>query len=216
MSMCILLCMQTRLTCISYLQENNVARLCNYRTYCVPVGNNRLLTNITALQNAVGDFVSKAKLEGAHLNIILAPELLREQLIRHTKSDVSLEDIVQEPELHTESCMQYVGPIDDGFLFYISHIAQSLKLQLQLWHHTLPVHMHSIISPFAAQLHVYKHKAASTFSRARLVQDIDIDRVRIPALFELDVQRMLKIDQHIRCNNQDIVYAWGSYLGALQ
>ena len=169
---------------------------------------------MTALQEALFDFIATFKLYAAYLNIVLGADLLTERLIVHAKSDASLEELIHERTVHTLYHAEHIGPHEEGFLFYVYGISQPLRLQLALLHHQLPVHMHQVISPWHAQAKVYKYITASVFSQARLVQDIDILHVQIPAVFSSEIfRRLVKTNPGVVYEHSDIVHAWGSFLG---
>lgn len=204
-----------RAVCVRFVWDGLCMRMQDYRVYHIPIGNARLLTNITGLQAALVDFITTFKLHGSYLSIVLGPDLLQERVIRHSKSDATPDEIVPERDAHTLYHMQHIGPHEDTFLFYLYAVSQPFKLQLELLHHRLPVHMHCVVSPLQAQIEVYKRIAAPAFSQARLAQEIDVEKVYIPSVFSPEVlRRSIKIDLNIVYNAQDVVSAWGSFLGA--
>lgn len=203
-----------RVACMRFVDDGPYVRLQDYRAYHITLGNAQLLDNITELQEAIIDFVTAFNMQAAYLSIVLAADLLHERLVLHAKSDITLEAL-QDPDPHMVYQLQHIGPHEDAFLFYIFGISHALRLQLHLLHHRLPVHMHRVISPLHAQIEVYKRIAASAFSQARLVQELHVEGVRIPAVFSPEVlRRSIKIEPSASFVHEDVVYAWGSFLGA--
>lgn len=204
-----------RAVCIRFVPDGPYVRMQAYRTYHIPVGSTRLLYNVSALQAAVTDFITTFKLNSAYLSIVLGADLLSEHVIRHAKSDAQLTELLQERAAHTLYQVRHIGPHEDAFLFYVCAVSQPLRLQLEMFHHQLPVHMHRVVSSLNAQIEVYKRIAAPAFSQARLAQEIDTERVHIPTVFSPELlRRSVKIDPGMVYNSQDVVHAWGSYLGA--
>jgi hypothetical protein len=204
-------------TCVTFIRENEHLQVRNYHEYHIPIGDMRSLDNITALQGAIDHFITEKKLHFSYVTVVLAPDLLDERLILHSKSDAHLADLLPDYGMHVKYQVQYIGSQEDGFLFYVCGIAHALIMQLQMLHQKLPIHTHHIVSPFYAQMNVYAHVTASAFSRARLVQEIDFDRVCIPIVFSHEVlRRSIKIDVDTACTDQDLVYVWGSLLGVMR
>lgn len=203
-----------RAVCVRFVPEQGYVRLQDYRSYSFALGNAQLFFNITQLSDVISNFITSFDLQAAYLNIVLTPDLVQERLVQYAKSDATLEDL-QAHAMHTAYQLQYVGPHEDAFLFYICGISQVLKLQLGLIHNRLPVHMYRVISPLHAQIEVYKRIAAPAFSQARLVHELHMQRVQIPAVFSPEVlRRAIKIESNTSFVHEDIVYAWGSFLGA--
>lgn len=204
-----------RAVCVRFVHDGSCLRLQDYRAYCITPGDAQSLCNIAELHDCITDFVTTFNVRAAYLSIVLTADFLQERLVHHVKSDALFEELLGKPEMHTAYQLQYVGPYEDGFLFYICGVSQALRLQLQLLFHRLPLHMHRVISSFHAQTEVYKHTMKSTFSQARLVQELHVERVHIPAVFSPEVVcKSIKIEPGISFVQEDIVYAWGSFLGA--
>lgn len=183
------------------------------RAYEISIGNEHIFFNTTALQDAVADFIEICSLQAAYISVVLGEDLAKEHLILHAKSDVSLEELLP-CESHTEYCLDYIGPRENQFLLYVCAVSHMLMLQVGIFHYQLPVHLHSVVSPLNAYIQVYKHIAGSAFSQARLAHEIDLERMVIPAVFSTEIiRRSIKIKSGKAYTNQDIILAWGSFLG---
>lgn len=205
---------QDRAVCARFVREGAFTHLQDYRAYDLAQASPQLLFNSTELHTVINDFINTFNLQAAYLHIVLASDLVQERLVRHTKSDATLAEL-DVVDMHSAYQLQYIGPHEDAFLFYICSISQAFKLQLALLHHRLPVHMHRVVSPLHVQIEAYKCIAAPIFSQARLVQELHMQKVQIPSVFSPEIlRRLIKIKSDVSFVHEDIVYAWGSFLGA--
>ncbi len=208
---------QQRIT-LTWIQPHNIhkAILRAYEAYEVPPCTQSLIYNTTALRKTINSFILEHKLSNAYLHIILSPEVIEEQIIAHHKSDASLNELIAQKKQHHFYSYRYVSTHDDQFLFYVSAAAQPLILQLNMINMQLPIHMKSISPPFHLQLLLYKQIFASSFNLARMAQEIDQEHVRIPSVFSLEfLRRSLKTDHPVTYDDHDLLYALGSFLGAI-
>ncbi len=208
---------QQRIT-LTWIQPENAygSILRAYETHEIPLCTQSLIYNAAALRTTINSFILDHKLFDAYLHVILSPEMITEHIIAHHKSDASLNELIPQKEHHKLYNRRYVGMHDDRFLFYVCTASQALILQLNTLNMQLPIHMQSISPPFHVQLFLYKQIYASSFNQARMAQEIDREHVRIPCVFSLEfLRRSLKTDRQITYDDHDLLYALGSFLGAV-
>lgn len=197
-----------RVVCMHFLKEFNSLRMAA-KVYEFPLGNKDMLCNLAALEKAVLHAVQAFGVEFAYCSMVLGSDLMYEQFVVQASSDLG--DFPKK--MHTCQTAHYVGPLEDNFLFYVMGYSELVKLQLDLFHARLPIHIHHIIGSFHAQTNVYMHMAGNAFSHARLAQDVDIDNAVIPAVFSTQMLKRSVQSVPSFVQQQDAVLAWGSFLG---
>lgn len=194
--------------CARFVQEIHGVRMVAH-VYEFPLGNKKILCNLAALENAVLHGIKAFGVEFAFCSMVLGSGLMRERFVVQSSSDPSYVNT----KMNIHQSTHYVGPLEDRFLFYLMSYSELVKLQLDLFHARLPIHLGHIITPFHAQTHIYRHIAGKAFSHARLAQDVDIDTAVIPAVFSAQMLKRSVQSVPSSVQQHDVVLAWGSFLG---
>lgn len=179
-----------------------------YEQYKLPPITTSIISNPTALKNAIFTFITTHHLQNSSCHIVLTAPLAQEQLLNHHNSYAQLHHLIEADSMihynHT-----YIGPDKDLFLFYVCGIPETLLLQLKMIFIQLPLHLQTISSPLNMQYECYKKIHGSHFNQTQLIQAIDKEKMMIKNILSSPL-----FQQQKRTIDKNLLYAIGSFIGS--
>lgn len=171
-----------------------------------------LIYNPTHLRSILNSFITDHHLKKSHLYVILTDPLIQEQVCLHHKHHASLQELVQLDHQKTYH-HNYIGPLDERALFYVSSITQTLLLQLQLLCSQLPCYLQAIQACLPIQYDLYAYIHHNKTPRAQVATKINPHTLLIEDLLTSPLLARLVKNQDIT-QDKNIIYALGSFIGA--